>query len=184
MKNYLIPTPELWWKDGFFWRHPSSGDAGDLIFNTLARIIDMNDKSEWAKCSLLECMDLLLVDKRWPDRLNQENTAKNRLQWWFGKGYTRPQDDMTRDPYVAFYCCALFLGFSNWIEMVPIPWYCFSPGVSWWRHKLMRPRKKPWWRWRLDHYQYLALAIKTSDDPNIISNKDENETRKDNNISI
>ena len=149
-----------WFKDGPYWRHPDSGDAGDLVYNTMSRIIDMQDKSEWAEFSLLECMDLLIVGKRWPDRLNYIPTG-------------RSQTKMTRDPYIAFYCCAMFLGRPEYVEYVEMPWYCYSPRTWRWHRRLIKKPDKPWWKLRLRHYRDLAMAIKTSNNPNIIKNKEE-----------
>ena len=149
-----------WYKDGFYWRHPDSGDAGDLIFNTLSRIIDMDDDSDWAWEAFCECGMLLEQGKRWPDRFNDIPTR-------------RSQTKMTRDPYTVYYTLAVKWGCIDLIEGIRMPWYCYSPIVWRWKKRLIKERKKPWWRWRLSHYRYLALVFKTSDDPNIISNQSE-----------
>lgn len=173
-----------WFKDGNFWRHPGSGDYGDLIFNTMSRIIDMEDKTDWAYSSLKECADLLKIDKRWPDRFNELEDAKNVVvyRWnmflkWLGvdKEYPeRAQNDMTRDPYIAFYCCAMFLGEDHYIKEIKIKWYTYSPGTFRWRKRLIG-NKKPNWVNRLEYYRSLAKVIKYSDDPNIVANKKEAE---------
>ena len=162
-----------WILDGNCWRDENSGDAGDYIYNAMSREIDMNNKSDRAHRAYEECRDLLATGRRWPDRLTQSDTAKNFIQWWLSKKYTRPQHYLTRDPYLAVITCAVHLGRADEIKDIKIPWYCYSPRTWRWRKKLIQSRKKPWWKWRLDHYRYLALAFKTSDDPNIIANKED-----------
>ena len=165
-------TEKEWFKDGNFWRHrnPESGDAGDLIYNTMARIIDMEDQSDWAHASFDVCKQLLSEGKRWPDRLTQANTAKNRLQWKLCKGYTRPQDAMTRDPYVGTIACALFLDRPEEILSITIPWSCYSPATWRWLRTLKHDRQSLWVQ-RLDYYRALSVVIKNSSNPNIVENK-------------
>ena len=173
-----------WFKDGNFWRHPGSWDCGDLIFNTMARIIDMGDISDWAHASFDECKQLLSEDKRWPDRLNQENTAKNMLQYWWAKflwrlnlrelTHSRPQSGMTRDPYIATITCALHLSRPEEILAITIP--CTSYSTATWRWlKTLKHDRQPIWVQRLDYYRALSVVIKNSNDPNIVENKEDAE---------
>jgi len=174
-----------WFKDGNFWRHPGGGNYGDLIFNTMSRIIDMGDESEWAYSSLHECADLLIAHKRWPDRFNDPNDAKNLIvyKWnkflkWLGveKDYPgRFQSGMTRDPYVAFYCCAMFLGEEHYIGEVKNVWYSANLNYLLWRKRLMGNRKLPWVN-RLEYYRSLAKVILYSTNPNIVANKEDART--------
>ena len=159
-----------WRLDGFLWRDRNSGDSGDVIYNTMTRIIDMEVRDQWAHYSFEYCCTLLRHNKRWPDRLNQENTAKNRIQWWLSDRYTRPQDDMTRDPYIACICCAMHLGRPEDIEDIRIPWYLYHRKTWRWRKKLIKDDRELWKK-RLSYYRALAVVIKNSDDPNIIANK-------------
>lgn len=161
-----------WIKGDYLWIDQDSGDAGDIIYNSMSKIIDMEDRSIWANDSLSYCIALLDNHQRWPDMLNQENTAKNFLQWWLNDKYSRPQHFLTRDPYYSVICCAEFLKRADEIESIKIPWYCFSPAMWIWRRKLIKDNR-PNWRKRLTHYKALATQIATSDDPNIIANKKE-----------
>lgn len=132
-----------WFKDGPFWRHPKSSNAGDLIFNTCDKILRDGDKSEWAHSALMACFELLKARLRWPDRLDKEHTADTWIQWkwykWgFGKKvYSRPQHVMTRDPYIAFYAVCVFLGRRDLISQVNVPINCFSPGFYIYRKYLI-----------------------------------------------
>ncbi|MCJ7696518.1 MAG: hypothetical protein MUO40_13995 [Anaerolineaceae bacterium] len=159
-----------WIMYGDCWKAKESGDAGDFIYNAMARDSDMGDTSPRAHRAYKFCKDLLAEGKRWPDDLNQENTAKNRLQWWWNDWYTRPQDDMTRDPYVAVICRAEELGRSSEIADIKIPWYCYHRGTWKWRKRLISDAR-PAWRKRLTHYMVKATTISTSHDPIIIANK-------------
>ena len=143
------------YKDGYFWRTHSPdwelekygfrpNGCGDLIFNTCAKIIDDNDQSIWAADAIVGCSWLLRHRMRWPDYMNG-NDAKNRLQWWRSKllfklyirktVMYRPQNVMTRDPYIAFY--TLIADNPDWINETSIPWPLFNPGVWTWRRYLI-----------------------------------------------
>ena len=171
-----------WFKDGNFWRHPGSSNAGDLIFNTMARIIDMEDTSDWAHASFDECKQLLSEDKRWPDRLTQEDTAKSMLQYRWVRflyrlnlrklRYSRPQDGMTRDPYVATITCALHLGRPEEISAITIPWTSYSRATWLWRRILIKDKQSMWVQ-RLDYYRALSVVIKNGSNPNIVANKED-----------
>ena len=152
-----------WFKDGYFWRHPGSRDAGDLIYNTMSRIIDMEDKSEWAYISLDFCILLLFDGKRWPNRLNQDNTAKNWFQWKWSRllkngKYTRPQTNMTRDPYIATITCAIFLGGHDYIQNIHIPIHLYSLKTWRWRRRLIKD-SRPDWVQRLDYLRSTATRM-------------------------
>ena len=83
----------------------------------------MEDKSQWAHDSLDYIASHLDQWKRWPDSMNDDKDAKTRLGYYLGKyankllkkfGISRtfperPQHDMTRDPYIAFYCACVWL---------------------------------------------------------------------------
>lgn len=145
-----------WYKDGYYWRHPGSGDAGDLIYNTMSRIIDMDDKSEWAYTSLLDCINLLNEGKRWPDRLTQTDTARTWLGWKLSKKLTRPQHILTRDPFIATITCAIYLDMDY---QLTIPWYCYYRRVSKWKRRL-ETDKRPDWRKRLDYMMSTATRLR------------------------
>jgi len=125
---------------------------GDLIFENMAKIFLDRDDSEWAFNNVLHCYDLLIERKRWPDEMNSTRDAKtwigmhiSRILYRCGLKRTRKyrsQGGMTRDPYIAFYNTAIFMGCEDMIERVIIPWYCYSPGVWRWRRLLINDTRK------------------------------------------
>ena len=138
-----------WFRDGFFWRHPGSTGPGDLIYNTMSRIIDMNDKSDWAYTSLDWCILLLDRRKRWPNRLNKDNMAKNWFQWKWSQllkngKYSRPQGNMTRDPFIAVITCCLHLGVHEYIEHIRIPLHLYTPNTWRWKRRLVKDSRADW----------------------------------------
>ena len=70
----------------------------------------------------------------------------------------RPQKDITRDPFVAFYCACEFLNMSHLIEAVTIPLRLRRGGIQRRRKKLIEDRRKKW-RNRLDYYWSLADVL-------------------------
>lgn len=154
---------EQWFKDGYFWRHSVSTNAGDLIYNTMSRIIDMRDKSDWAYSALDACFLLLFDRKRWPNRLSRDDMAKNWFQWqwskFLGNGkYSRPQGNMTRDPYIAVITCALFLDQHEVIENIHIPLYLYSRETWVWRRRLIKDNRKNYIQ-RLDYLRATATRM-------------------------
>jgi hypothetical protein len=198
--NYVELKQGEWFKDGTFWREWGhewekvlrgihTHGLGDLIHSTCSKIIDDDDKSEWAYDALDACFTLLLARKRWPDRLNGIE-SKNYIEWrwerikyknthlrgeqralklnWLGKiavklGYKnlqkyRPQGNMTRDPYIAFFACCLHLGLSQLIEPIIIPWHLWSQPTFNWRKRLIHNRH-PRWVQRLGYYRAIAVKL-------------------------
>jgi hypothetical protein len=156
------------YKDGFFYMMKGAGN-GDVILNTCSEIVDNKDKSEWAKKSILECATLLMDRKRWPDRMIWEGReAKGWIRYYWSKMWKyvgvidhhlrRPQKDVTRDPYVVFYCACEFLDMSYLIELVTIPVRLRRGGIQRRRKKLIRDRREKW-RNRLDYYASLADVL-------------------------
>ena len=181
----------LWYKDGPFWRKASPGwevrkygmevnGKGDLIFNTLDKIIRDGDTSEWAHMSLKACKDLLINRKRWLDRMNQSCDANTYFEWYVSRiryklgiksiwyewrekidGYIpveelrvlyRPQSDMTRDPYIAFYTACVLLDHKDWINDVTVLRKLWRPNLWAWRKYLITGKKKYkrryyFWEW-------------------------------------
>jgi hypothetical protein len=141
-----------WTADSPEWAIDQYGEdmhgKGDFIFNNMLKIFLDRDRSGWAYENLVNCADLLIQGKRWPDSMNSPRDAKT----WIGTHISRllynwqlkdtckyrSQTNMTRDPYIAFYNTALFLGFPDLVEEVIIPWYCYSPGVWNWRKRLIK----------------------------------------------
>ncbi len=151
-----------WYKDSCYWRNKSLdwevanygepvNGKGDLISNTMMRIIEQGDKSSWAYNSLMYCQNLLRNRKRWPDRMNQNIDAKSSIQWRWSKQMQklevnktvkyRPQHHMTRDGFIYTICCAVHLDRIDIIKKVRIPWYLYRPSVFAWRRYLIKPNK-------------------------------------------
>jgi len=169
-----------WYKDGYFWRDPSPGweirmrgcpsdGKGDLIFNTMYKIITDEDRSEWAYKALLYCWILLVAERRWLVRMDQSCDAKTRLHWrwssvvWrhvvrdkqgylnkFGnfckriglpvlEKYRHPRQ-MTRDPYTAVFACCIFLKREHYISKTTLPLYLYRPNFWAW-HKYLKTKK-------------------------------------------
>ena len=168
-----------YYKDGYFWRTTGHewevrnyGDhvhgKGDLIYNSCAKIVKDKDTSEWAIQSVYECYRLLSEGKRWPDRMSQRIDAKTQIGHWVSlllfwfkftdKVKYRPQHDMTRDPYIAFFAACVFLNISL-IPYIKIPWYLYRPHVWRWRKRLVIDKRKPYVR-ELGYLMAFATANK------------------------
>ena len=173
-----------WLKDGNYWRqelhqwqigvYGITGQApfltkGDLIYDTLSKIIDDNDKSLWAYEALSACAQLLFERKRWPDRMNQSHDAPNRLverlsklaKWLYLRKTIlgRPQKDITRDPFLALYCCCMHLGVYQFIEIVTIPIRLYIPTVWIWKRRLIKDNRRNFVK-RLGYYMAKATILK------------------------
>lgn len=186
-------------KDGYFyirntepWQEIQCGGKvkrkGDLLTNTLNKILDDKDTTVWAYAAFMACADQLVWRNRWPDRMNQSYDANNWLRWkwsqfwyrlchysnlelnWFGHLMSkmgasvflkyRPQGNMTRDPYVYFYCCAVFFKREQFIMYVKPPWYLrTSMSFNRWRKRLIRDNRKKFVK-KLDAYMALATYLK------------------------
>ena len=141
----------MWYKDGYYWRKKNSDGSdgkGDLIFNTCYKILQDEDESDWAYNALDACAILLLTGKRWPGRMWSPLDAESMVERIITlslrkvgiilKRYEfRYQRRMTRDPFIAFYTLALFLGDDGYIKEVPMPWYLYSPNTWRWRRRLI-----------------------------------------------
>jgi len=122
---------------------------GDLIYNTLRKIIEDDDKSEWAEEAFDKCAVLLLQNKRWPDALDPKNSCNNiasslyyKLKFKLVKQFAskdigsykfkfRSQNDMTRDPWVLFYAVCIHLDKREFIDLKP-PWRLYFTGSILW----------------------------------------------------
>ena len=105
---------DVWNKGEDFWRRWDS--FGDFDFNHCSKCVMDGDTSEWVINSFFKMAELLKDEKRWPDEISPKNVAKSRYIYYpirvlrkilakfdikiYDKW--RPQNDMTRDPYVAF----------------------------------------------------------------------------------
>jgi len=176
--------------DGYFWRHPDpkwdiefygtdTKGKGDIIYNTMARIIDQEDESEWAYKALYECAFLLMSKRRWPIKDDQECDAKTAIGWRFNqlvrklrltkKVKYRWNKSITRDPFKAFYCAAIILQEERFIELVKMPWFIYSPKTWKWRKRLINDKRKLYVQ-RMDHYTSIATVLKTSENHDILQN--------------
>lgn len=148
-----------WYKWKGYWRRTNDDGrdgTGDLIFNTMTKIIDDKDTSHWAFNAFFQCHYLLKEGLRWPNELNLPGQAPNWWIWYvckfFGiKKYSyRCQRDMTRDPYIAFYACYAHLKGINtyyddvidhYFKEIEIPWRLYS-FVTWkWREQLLNDER-------------------------------------------
>ena len=57
--------PERDWEKNLYGFYPKG--IGDLIYNNLRKIIETEDKSNWAYKVFDQCTVLLINGKRWPD---------------------------------------------------------------------------------------------------------------------
>lgn len=142
-----------WYKDGYFWRKHSPdwemkkygfdvNGKGDLIFNTMNKIIMDKDRSDWAHDAHYMCKLLLMDGKRWPGRMNHKYDAKTMREYRKSKRASnhklyRPQHNMTRDPYIAWMRACIDLDQRHMIEDVKIPIKLFMPNVWAWRNYLI-----------------------------------------------
>jgi hypothetical protein len=171
------------YKVGFFWADKSPGweirdyglaveGKGDLIFNTCDKIIRDADNSDWAYAALDNCAYLLNTRKRWPERMNQSIDAKNRIDCIWSKlmrklGVNpthkyRWVTGMTRDPYIAFYACCVFLGNYEYIEGVTMPYYNYRRTTWRWRKLLIKDNRLDYVK-RLSYLRAIAVTLKHED---------------------
>ncbi len=167
-------------KEGYFyigpyqqWQADKYGEcfygAFDVIYNTCRKIIDDNDKSDWAYDAVFECANLLRARIRYPDKWVTKNVAKNRIdEWWSIKMYNcrykdrdwfkklfkqdtgkyvkiGPNTKLTRDPYVYLYAACVHLNILQFIEVIQPPWYLFRPSLWVWRKYILHRTK--FWQW-------------------------------------
>jgi len=146
-------------KEGLFYRGEKKGwemdlygfyprGLGDLIFNTMDKIVRDKDTSEWAHKSFKACKVLLIQRKRWPYSMNNDRIAKNvlgqrgseLLHRVLPKRYPlikyRSQRSMTRDPWIAMYAAGLMLGYKSHLK-AKIPFDLYRPKVWAWRRIML-----------------------------------------------
>lgn len=167
-----------YYTDGVFWRKPSPqweienygepvNGKGDIITNTMRRIREQGDTSEWAYASLHACSELLREGKRWPNRMSQDIDAKNRLQWYWSRLMQklnirktvlfRPQKYMTRDPYVHFYALCCMLNERQYIKLLKPPLHLYRPVLWNWRKYLITQNVK--YKKRYEFWQVFNLEL-------------------------
>ena len=178
-----------WYKDGYYWRHPDppwalevrgadSKSKGDVIFNTLSRIVDQEDRSEWAYLALMSCRGLLIGGKRWPDPFNQEGDCRGHICHYWQKlrkalkcKHWRhgPQRNLTRDPWILFYVASYKMNRFDNFNLKP-HWRLFRPNIWAWMKYLRKGDRrylKTYYRWTFPnkreyvqrlHY-YISLTL-------------------------
>ena len=183
----------IWYKLLNYWRRGdadgdnSAQDRGDgtidLLFNTLTKIVKDRDRTLWAILSFLACAVLLIQRKRYPNEMRNGHEAKSRVIYYiirfFRKAFakvnvkikqrSRPQHDMTRDPYKALGACYIWLITGEHTEYhhiirttfnaVTIPLYLYRPNMwKWWRR--LKRDGRPLYRKRMDYFTDLADVMK------------------------
>lgn len=171
-----------WYLNGLFWRDvdgewvvrergEKTNGKGDLISNTCMKIIFHENKTKWAYASLEACKELLLAERRWPERMDQDCDSKSRLDkwgkmtlWFFDirefKPYRWP-NNMTRDPYIFFYCACIFLGKEEYIEEVKPPRYVWSLGFFDWRKSLFTEGYNTvWYKQKKSHRFFYVTRLR------------------------
>jgi hypothetical protein len=157
-----------WYKDGYFYRAQSPkweldvygftpNGKGDLISNTMAKIIDDQDRSEWAYDSFLMCFDLLRAGIRWPDRMNSSKDAPNRIVWYLKKRFWKlGVRDEGKKPYPQWYLKLLkkigrpdYCPYRPQTSMTRDPWILTYACDSQWDYiSFIEYFKPPWWLYR------------------------------------
>ena len=123
-------------KDGYFYFHIGSGN-GDLLYNTARKIIETNDKSKWAHVSLEQVFWCLWLGNRWPYYMSSKITTTSHKQ-----------TDMTQDPWILAYCCAVHLNRYDLIERYKPERGIFKfPDKLAWRRALLG-KLNLYWLWR------------------------------------
>ena len=172
-------TVSRWYKQDRFWRRKDNNRSGtgDIIFNTLTKIILDGDRSLWAVMAFIKCAMLLIARKRWPNDLNTGYEAPNRIVWFilritkklFNKPNRlyKPQSRMSRDPFIALGACYEHLLSEETeyedivisvFESVTLPWYLYSHNTwQWWR-RLKKDNRKDYVI-RLTYLRALATTL-------------------------
>jgi len=144
----------LWLQNGPDWHITEYGQRGvtkgDGLYNTLTRIREQDDHSDWANDSISECAWLLKNGIRWPNILSDSNDAKNRIDEYWSKllhklkirnfHKYRPQKSVTRDPWIALYAVAVDRDRRELLLNKP-PWWLRTPTFAAWRKLLIKPNK-------------------------------------------
>ena len=120
----------------------SKGDGnGDLLYNTCREIIDRDDTDYWSHQALEEVFVWLEKGMRWPDYMVEYIPVAT------GEGDR--QYDMTQDPWILAYCCAVHLERYDLIEKYKPSIKIFNLPDKWaWRRSLLG-KWNMYWLWRL-----------------------------------
>jgi len=120
--------------DFFYW---SPGDGnGDLLYNTCREIIDRVDSDPWSHTALEWVFYNLEKGERWPYYLNCKITLGEERRL-----------DMTQDPWLLAYCCAVHLGRQDLIRKYKPNFFMFLPDQWAWRRALIG-KPNLYWLWR------------------------------------
>lgn len=144
--------PKKEWENDKYGFYPRG--MGDLIFNNMKKIAQDGDTSEWALWNFHKCLLLLQHRERWPDWMEADinRFARCRPHWWFSKWkyekgvcdqqLFRPRKSMTRDPFIAFFHCAVVNGWDWGLYRVRIPFWLYSPKTWAWHRLLKNPTER------------------------------------------
>lgn len=122
---------EYEWVFGFYF-DPNSGN-GDFFYNTCRKLIEEGIKDEETLEAVFYWLD---QGKRWPDWADEMVTTSNHTQ-----------TQMTQDPWVLAYCCAVHMGRLDLIEKYRPPFWMFMPDKWAWRRALLG-KPNAYWLWR------------------------------------
>ena len=78
------------------------------------------------------------------DWLDGKDSKLSKLVYKWSRCKSRSWGDMTRDPYIAFYTCAVYLNLPDFIQAASMPWYLYRRNVWAWHRYLQEPG---WWNW-------------------------------------
>jgi len=164
--KYWIGQPSKWETNLF--GYPLYSGVADFIFNNCRMIMETEDKSVWAYDLLEFCGDLLVQGIRWPieiqNKIPEDRQCKTRLcsliqkmrykiaKWAFDDEESwedfhikfRSWGDLTRDPYTAFFACAIYLNRLQFIDIVSMPWYLYRRNAWAWHCYLQEPTEENW----------------------------------------
>jgi hypothetical protein len=174
---------KVWYTYENFWRRGDGDDdhtpqdrddgTGDIIWNTLTKIVIDKDTSTWAVVSFCECAKLLRDDRRWPYGFDSGSEAPSIFIWYLHKALgikkyaNRPANDMTRDPHIAFGACyAHLLRSHNWAcdmrlkseyESVKMPLRIRRRTTTAWRKRMIKDNRKHYVK-RLSYFRARAVV--------------------------
>lgn len=119
-----------------FYISPGDGN-GDLLYNTCREIIDRDENDPWTHLALEEVFMTLVMGVRWPVRMNRHITLGEARRL-----------EMTQDPWLLAYCCAVHLNRIDLIEDYKPKFGIFKfPDKRAWRRSLLG-KPNLYWFWR------------------------------------
>lgn len=159
---------EEYFKEGWFYvKNASKWDINvrwkfvrcaiaDIIYDTLRKIIETNDKSPWAIIAFYYCEDLLRSGERWPDYLEKQvpyhwkrNFPILKRFYFKNASWYRSQYSVTRDLHILLRACAVHLGLDPSIRP-SLPLLKYSPKTwSWARALNGKWSCYKFWKWLL-----------------------------------